>query len=110
VFVDVKNMRETARWYSELLGLPFEEANAERSVYALPVSRGAAFLLDRNRYANGEGFTERFYVRTDDLDAALAYAREHRFELAGEPQRFSDLSEFALLDPDGNRIVVACMK
>lgn len=50
-----------------------------------------------------------FYFETDDFDAAFAFARDQGFQIAGEPCRFPDLSEFALLDPDGNRIVVAHM-
>lgn len=67
-------------------------------------------LLDRNRFLNQETFTELFYFETNDLEAALAFARDQGFQFAGEPNDFPDLSEFALLDPDGNRIVVAQMK
>ncbi|TLS50894.1 hypothetical protein FE782_17755 [Paenibacillus antri] len=109
-FVDVKDMRATARWYAELLGVPFDESQAGSTIYSMPVTRGAALLLDGNRHANGESFTEICYFETDDFEAALAYAREQGFEPAGEPARFPDLSEFALLDPDGNRIVIAHMK
>ena len=106
-FVDAKDMRRMAGWYSALLGLPLDEEQAKRRIYSVPVTRGAALLLDGNRHANGEDFTEICYFETDDFEAALAYAREHGFELAGEPAYFPDLAEFALLDPDGNRIVVA---
>jgi len=110
VFVDVKDMKAMARWYTELLGLPLDELQAERPIYSVPVSRGAALLLDRNRHLNGESFTEICYFETNDFEAALAYARDNGFEFAGEPAHFPDLSEFALIDPDGNRIVVAQMK
>ncbi|HZG58745.1 GyrI-like domain-containing protein [Paenibacillus sp.] len=109
-FVDVREVRSAAEWYNALLGLPLDETVAAQSVYAVPVVRGAALLLDGNRRANGETFTERFYLETKDFEAALAYVTEQGFRLAGEPNDFPDLSEFALLDPDGNRIVVACMK
>lgn len=110
VFVDVKDMRTAARWYTDLLGLPLDEENAARSVYAVPVTRGAALLLDQNRYLNQEPFTQLFYFETEDFEAALAYVRSNSFQLADEPKHFHDLSEFVLLDPDGNRILVAQMK
>jgi len=109
VFVDVKNMPEAARWYSDLLGVPFDGSAAEERIYSVPTDSGAALLLDHNRYLNRESFTEVFYFETDDFDAAFAFARDQGFQIAGEPCRFPDLSEFALLDPDGNRIVVAHM-
>ncbi|MCI3921260.1 GyrI-like domain-containing protein [Paenibacillus sp. TRM 82003] len=109
-FIDVEDMKRTAAWYCGLFGIPFDEAGAAHSIYSVPIVRGAALLLDGNRYANGETFTERFCLETNDFDAALAYVRELGYTLAGEPNVFPDLSEFALLDPDGNRIVVAWMK
>ncbi|GIO34542.1 MULTISPECIES: VOC family protein [Paenibacillus] len=109
VFVDVKNMREAARWYSDLLGVPYDEAAAEQRIYSVPAASGAALLLDHNRYLNQESFTEVLYFETGDFDAALAFARGQGFQFAGEPCYFPDLSEFALLDPDGNRVVVAKM-
>jgi predicted enzyme related to lactoylglutathione lyase len=106
-FVDAKEMPKLAAWYADLLGLPLDEEQAKRRIYSVPVTRGAALLLDGNRHANGEDYTEICYFETDDFEAALAYVRERGFALAGEPAYFPDLSEFALLDPDGNRIVVA---
>ncbi|MBW5448322.1 hypothetical protein GE107_19960 [Cohnella sp. CFH 77786] len=109
-FVDVKDMRAAARWYTDLLGLPADEENAAHPIYSVPVTRGAALLLDQNRHLNGKAFSKVFYFETEDLAAALDYVKRHGFELAGEPDGFPDLSEFALLDPDGNRIVIAHMK
>ncbi|WMT43328.1 VOC family protein [Paenibacillus sp. D2_2] len=109
VFVDVKNIREAARWYSDLLGVPFDEDVAAQHIYSVPVISGASLLLDQNRYLNQESFTEVFYFETEDFEAALAFVRSEGFELAGEPSYFPDLSEFTLLDPDGNRIVIAKM-
>lgn len=110
VFLDVRDLPAAARWYSELLGLQLDEPSAGETIYSVPVSRGAALLLDRNRHANQETFTELFYLETDDFEAALAYVKNLGCELADGPNYFDDLSEFALLDPDGNRIVIAQMK
>jgi len=110
VFVDVKDMRTAAPWYTELLGLTLDDKSAERSICSVSMSRGAALLLDQNRHLNRDSFTELFYFETEDFEAALAYVRNQGFQLAGEPNDFPDLSEFALLDPDGNRILVAQIK
>ncbi|MBB3127836.1 putative enzyme related to lactoylglutathione lyase [Paenibacillus rhizosphaerae] len=109
VFVDVKHMPAAAKWYSGLLGAEYDEAAAEQRIYSVPTASGAALLLDQNRHLNGESFSELFFFETEDFDGALQFVRSYGFELAGEPQIFPDLSEFALLDPDGNRIVIAQM-
>ncbi|MFS0724839.1 VOC family protein [Paenibacillus sp. 1P07SE] len=110
VFLDVRDLPAAARWYCGLFGLQLTEPPAGETIYSVPVSRGASLLLDSNRHVNQESFTELFYLETDDFEAALAYARELGCELADGPNFFDDLSEFALLDPDGNRIVIAQMK
>ncbi|PZD96114.1 hypothetical protein DNH61_09375 [Paenibacillus sambharensis] len=110
VFVDVKDMKAAARWYSSLLGQPLNEAGAEHPVYPVPVTGGAALLLDQNRHLNGETFTEIMYLETHDFEAALEHLKSIGVELAGEPAYFENLSEVPVLDPDGNRIVIAQMK
>ncbi|GGG64437.1 VOC family protein [Paenibacillus radicis (ex Gao et al. 2016)] len=110
VFLDVKEMPSAARWYSKLFGLPLEETGMQAPIYPIPVKEGAALLLDGNRHQNQEDFTELFYFETEDFDRALAFIQAHGIELASEPQHFDDLSEVAILDPDGNRIVIAAMK
>lgn len=104
VFADAKDTRRAARWYADLFGLPYEEESAERPIHSVPVTRGAALLLNPNR----ETSTPLFYVETENADRALAYVREHGFQVAGELDGFRD-SGFVLLDPDGNRIAVAQM-
>ncbi|OZB95023.1 VOC family protein [Paenibacillus sp. XY044] len=109
VFVDVKHMPAAAQWYSGLLGVEYDDAAAAQRIYSVPTASGAVLLLDHNRHLNRESFTELFFFETEDFDAALQFVRTNGFDLADEPQRFPDLSEFALLDPDGNRIVIAQM-
>ncbi|MBQ4898117.1 VOC family protein [Paenibacillus sp. Marseille-P2973] len=109
VFVDVKNMPEAAKWYTDLLGVPLDEAAASQNIYSVPVTSGAALLLDQHRHLNQDSFTELFFFETEDFEGALEFVRNHGFQLAGEPNYFPDLREFSLIDPDGNRIVVAQM-
>lgn len=108
-FVDVSNMEKTASWYSELLNQPFDSEAAKQAIYSIPVDRGAALLLDQNRELRSELFSEICCFETDDFTAALHFAQKHEFQFAGEPNYFPDLSEFTLIDPDGNRIVIAQM-
>lgn len=110
VFIDVKDMNSAARWYTDLLGLPFNEKETDSPIYNLQVTKGPVLLLDQHRYLRHENFTELCYFETDDIHAAYAYSLQQGFEVAGEPNHFHDLSEFTVIDPDGNRIVIACMR
>ncbi|WP_170287203.1 VOC family protein [Paenibacillus faecis] len=109
VFVDVKHIPETARWYSDLLGVPYDASAAGGAIYSVPMADGAALLLDRNGFMNGGAFTEPLYFETEHFDVALEYISRQGFQLTGEPGYFPDLKEAALLDPDGHRIIVAQM-
>lgn len=107
IFLDVKDIRASARWYSDLLGVPYRDEDAHQDVYSVPVSGGGALLLDRNRHQNGEAFSELFYLETDRFDEAVAFLCNEGFQLSHVPSVFPDLSEVGLLDPDGNRLLVA---
>ncbi|WP_169306615.1 VOC family protein [Cohnella pontilimi] len=109
VFVDVKDMAAAARWYSGLLGVPLDEKAAAESVYSVPVTRGAALLLDQNRFLKQETYTVPFYFETKDWNAALDYVRRQGLALAVEPEIFENGAMFVVQDPDGNRIMVAQM-
>lgn len=107
--MDVKHIPEAARWYSDLLGVPYDASAAEGSMYSVPMADGAALLLDRNGFIDGGAFTGLLYFETEHFDAALEYITRREFQLAGEPGYFPDLKEAVLLDPDGHRIIVAQM-
>lgn len=110
VFVDVKDMKSSARWYRELLGLPLDEQTTAQSVCPVPVSQGASLLLDLHIHLKQKQVTEIFFFETDDFEASLAYVREEGFLPIHDPGRFENLTEFTLEDPDGNRILVCPMK
>lgn len=105
-FVHVREMGASAAWYSGLLGLPLDEQAAEQSVYSVPVTRGAALLLDRNRYLKQEPFRILFMFDTENIAAAYDYAVNCGMEVHGERETHGDVSFFILKDPDDNLVMV----
>ncbi|MFD2702052.1 VOC family protein [Paenibacillus shunpengii] len=110
VFVDVTDMKSAVRWYTALFSLPYDDKNTDGPIYSVPMTSGPVLLLDQHRSLRQEDFTELFYFETNDIEASYQYVLDQGFQVAGEPNHFEDLSEFAVIDPDGNRIVIACMK
>lgn len=109
-FIDIKDMKSAAAWYSELLGLPLDERTAEQTVYTMPVTKGASLLLDQNRYLKQEPFSVLFMFDTDDIEASYDYAANCGMEFHREIERHGEVSFFILKDPDGNLIMVCQMK
>ncbi|MCC3376593.1 VOC family protein [Cohnella sp. REN36] len=105
-FVDVKDMKAAARWYSELLGVPFRPEETEQSIYVVPTNRGASLLLDDNRARQGETFTILFMFDTRDIRASYDFATAAGFEVFGEIEDHGDVAFFTLRDPDGNLIMI----
>lgn len=108
-FIDVKDMKSAAAWYTDLLGLPLDERTASQSVYSVPVTRGASMLLDQNRYLKQEPFSVLFMFDTDDIQASYDYAATCGMEFHREIERHGEVSFFILIDPDGNLIMVCQM-
>lgn len=110
VFVDVTDMKSAVQWYTELFNLPYDDKDTDPPIYSIPMTNGPVLLLDQHRSWRQENFTELFYFETDDIEAAYQYVLDQGFKVTGEPNDFEDLAEFAVIDPDGNRIIIACMK
>ncbi|MCM3130058.1 MULTISPECIES: VOC family protein [unclassified Paenibacillus] len=110
VFVDVTDMKSAVQWYTELFNLPYDDKDTDPPIYSIPMTNGPVLLLDQHRSWRQENFTELFYFETDDIEAAYQYVLDQGFKVTGKPNDFEDLAEFAVIDPDGNRIVIACMK
>jgi catechol 2,3-dioxygenase-like lactoylglutathione lyase family enzyme len=105
-FINVREMGSSAAWYTGLLGLPLDGQAADQSVYSVPVTRGAALLLDRNRYLKQEPFHILFMFDTENIAAAHDYAADCGMEFHGEWETYGDVSFFVLKDPDGNLIMI----
>lgn len=109
-FIDIKDMKSAAAWYTDLLGVPLDQRTAEQTVYTVPVKKGASLLLDQNRYLKQEPFSVLFMFDTDDIEASYDYAANCGMEFHGEIERHGEVSFFILKDPDGNLIMVCQMQ
>ncbi|GAA3412091.1 VOC family protein [Paenibacillus hodogayensis] len=106
VFINVRDMRASAAWLSDLLGVPLREKETSGSIYVISASRGADLLLDDNRAQNGDSFEIPFMLDTNDIGGALAYVLERGLTVFHGIERHRSLAFFALADPDGNLVMV----
>lgn len=106
VFLNVVDMKASAAWISELLGVPLQDEKTAESIYVVPTSRGADLLLDDNRARHGDDFKVLFMFDANDIDAAYAYVVERGMNVFHGIERHGTVSFFTLADPDGNLVMV----
>lgn len=106
VFVNVKNMEQSARWYTQLLDEPLKEKEMKESIYTIENNKGAWLLLDDNRHRNGDDYNILFMFHTKDVDAAYDYAKQLNLDIFSGIERHGDIAFFTLRDPDLNIIMV----
>lgn len=105
VFVRVSD-RKAADWFSDLLGVPLREKEADRSICVVGTSGGAELLLEDSCARHGEPREISFRLDTDELEAAYAYAVEQRLAVVRGIKTRGDAPCFVLADPDGHLVSV----
>ncbi|MEF3305797.1 VOC family protein [Paenibacillus sp. GYB003] len=103
VFVPVKELGRAAAWWSRLLDLPLPDS-IPGGVYSLPVGGGTGLILDPNQY----GFPHLVMYGTDDIDGAYRFAKERRYDIFHDMQRFSNVAYFNVFDDGKNNGIMVC--
>jgi predicted enzyme related to lactoylglutathione lyase len=110
VFVHVSNLKESVRWYSELLGQEFDLGQVADPVYNIEINHFTGLTLD----AGPAGKTKQvkpldyplFNFHTEDIDEAFSFVKEMGCEVSDGIVRFGDFSYFTVRDPDGNVVMI----
>lgn len=111
IFIHVKDLKSSIRWYCELLGLEFEEGDYKGPIYTLNMGNGRPGLtFDNHCLDTHYEFTPSnqplLNLSTTDINAAYEHVKKLGAEIVTEIETFPDLSDFTFKDPDGNIIMV----
>lgn len=112
IFIHVRNLKESVRWYSALIGRTFNEnENYDGPIYSIPMGDGRPGLtLDNHCLDEHYEFTPLnqplFNLSASNIDLAYEYVQKLGADIISEIVRFPDLSEFMIKDPDGNVIMI----
>lgn len=110
VFIHVSNLRQSAQWYSDLLGIPFNSKEVESPVYNIPVNSETGLTLDDHSLQKGfilkpsEHVLFNFYA--EDIDAAYSFVKSKDVTIVKEIERIGDFAYFNFSDPDGNVLMI----
>ncbi|XEC92955.1 VOC family protein [Paenibacillus tarimensis] len=106
VFINVTDTKRAAHFHSKVLGLPYEEAGADQSIYGLVTNGGSGILLDNHRHLHGDNYHTLFMFATNDVDASKAYLEANGVPVFTDIERYGDIQFFTVQDPDGNVIMI----
>lgn len=110
VFIHVSNLRKSAEWYSNLLGIPFDKNAVESPVYNIPISGETGLTLDDHTFqpsfklAPSNHVLFNFYVK--DIDEAYIYIKNKGITVVKEIERIGDFAYFNFQDLDGNVLMI----
>ncbi|MER2059607.1 MAG: VOC family protein [Niallia sp.] len=110
VFIHVTNLEKSAKWYSDLLGLPFNEGNVESPVYNIPLTYETGITLDDHTFDPGfmlkpsNHVLFNFFVQ--DIDAAYEFVKSKGITIVREIERIGDFAYFNFKDLDGNVLMI----
>ncbi|WHY69577.1 VOC family protein [Neobacillus sp. SuZ13] len=110
VFIHVSNLKESAKWYSNLLGIPFNKSNVKSPVYNIPVTSETGLTLDDHTFnpsfklEPSKHVLFNFYVK--DIDEAYKFVKNKGITIVKEVERIGDFAYFNFQDLDGNVLMI----
>lgn len=110
VFIHTRDLKRSAKWYSWLLDLPFEETEVESPVYNLPVSEGVHLTIDDHSFDPEHVFepvhTPVFNFLSEDLKGSYDSLKENGVSITREVEQHGDFGWFHIEDPDHNTVMI----
>jgi catechol 2,3-dioxygenase-like lactoylglutathione lyase family enzyme len=106
VFIPVRDMARSARWYSVLLGLPESEPSHDDTIYDLPTAGETRLALDANRPEFDTAGPPRFFFWTTDMAATVAFLQDLGVTLDSAVEDIGSVMFLQFRDPDGNALMV----
>ncbi|WP_431811055.1 VOC family protein [Lysinibacillus sp. FW12] len=110
VFIHVRDLHQSAEWYSQLLGLPYYQEKVVSPVYNLPVTSETGITLDDHTFDPGFKLQPSKHVLfnfyTNNIDDAYQYIKDKGIPIVREIERFDDFAYFNIQDLDGNILMI----
>ncbi|GAA4287487.1 hypothetical protein GCM10022262_18460 [Georgenia daeguensis] len=106
VFIPVRDMARSARWYSRLLGLAESEPSHDGTIYDLQTAGETRLALDASRPEFDTSGPPRFFFWTTDMVATVAFLQDHGVTLDSDVEDIGSVMFLQFRDPDGNPLMV----
>ncbi|MFC3040794.1 VOC family protein [Virgibacillus xinjiangensis] len=110
VFVHVTNLKESAKWYTDLLGLDIDLDQVTSPVFNIPITGTTSLTLDDHTFA--PAFTHSpsanpiFNLYAPTIEEAYEYIKDKGIDIVREIEWAGDTAWFNIKDPDGNVVMI----
>ncbi|MCJ7841402.1 VOC family protein [Lederbergia sp. NSJ-179] len=110
VFVHVTNLKASATWYCDLLGLQVDEDKIESPVFNVPVVGTTSLTLDDHAFdpdfQHHVSLSPIFNFFAPDIEEAYNFVKDKGINIVREIERVGDTAWFNIQDPDGNVVMI----
>ncbi|MEC5425861.1 VOC family protein [Virgibacillus sp. C22-A2] len=110
VFVHVISLKESAKWYSDLLGLDIDLDQVASPVYNIPLVGTTSLTLDDHtfdpEFNHNVSTNPIFNLYAPKIEEAYKYVKGKGIEIVREIERVGDTAWFNIKDPDGNVVMI----
>jgi catechol 2,3-dioxygenase-like lactoylglutathione lyase family enzyme len=106
VFIPVRDIARSARWYAAVLGLPELELSHADTICDLPTVGETRLALDANRPDFDTSGPPRFFFWTADMSATVAFLTDLGVTLDSAVEDIGSVMFVQFRDPDGNPLMV----
>ncbi|WP_172372286.1 VOC family protein [Sporosarcina jiandibaonis] len=110
VFVHVSNLKNSVKWYMDLLGLQVDLDKVTSPVFNVPLVGTTSLTLDDHTFdpdfKHHVSPSPIFNLYAADIDDAHNHVKEKGIEIVREIERVGDTAWFNIKDPDGNVVMI----
>jgi predicted enzyme related to lactoylglutathione lyase len=106
VFIPVRDMERSARWYGRVLGFDPRPASHGGTILDVPVDAGPGLVLDANQPDFTADGPPRFFFWTDDIEATVDHLHRLEVSVTSPVADIGSVSFVQFEDPDGNALMV----
>nr|WP_109474709.1 VOC family protein [Ornithinimicrobium cavernae] len=106
VFIPVRDMERSARWYGKLLGFDPGVPSHGGTILDVPTEEGPGLVLDANRPDFTADGPPRFFFWTDDIAATAEHLQRLEARITSPVEDIGSVVFIQFEDPDGNALMV----
>ena len=106
VFVPVRDLEVSARWYADLLGVHIGAPSHGNTIVDVPTEVGPGLALDANRPDFIADGPPRFLFWTDDMTGTVEHLRGLGTRITSDVEDIGSVLFVQFEDPDGNPLMV----
>ncbi|MEH7884947.1 VOC family protein [Bacillus sp. JJ1609] len=110
VFIQVSDLKKSAEWYGNLLGLPFDSDQVESPVYNIPVTAETGLTLDDHSFEKDFKLHPSAHVLFNffvaDIHEAYDFIKKNDIKVVKEIEQIGDFAYFNFQDLDGNVLMI----